>query len=115
MSAATHEVHLHDPQTLYRHWEESQWSPWDIDLSIDRDQWAAIDDRSLAEKDVPGELDAALRAAQQGPSLHLLVIGGDVYRDVAVEYRGGPRHPQLERIAGQPDLLSRVAALRRTR
>ena len=27
MSAATHEAHLHDPQTLYRHWEESQWSP----------------------------------------------------------------------------------------
>jgi predicted metalloprotease with PDZ domain len=75
----------------------------------------AIDDRSLAEKDVPVELDAALRAAQKGPSLHLLVVGGDVYRDVAVEYRGGPRHPQLERIAGQPDLLSRVAALRRTR
>jgi ribonucleoside-diphosphate reductase beta chain len=38
---------LYDPQTLYRHWEESQWSPWDIDLSIDREQWAAIDDRSL--------------------------------------------------------------------
>jgi ribonucleoside-diphosphate reductase beta chain len=47
MSAATHEVHLHDPQTLYRHWEESQWSPWDIDLSTDREQWEAMDDRSL--------------------------------------------------------------------
>jgi hypothetical protein len=32
MSPATHELHLHDPQTLYRHWEESQWSPWDIIL-----------------------------------------------------------------------------------
>jgi ribonucleoside-diphosphate reductase beta chain len=47
MSPATHEIHLHDPQTLYRHWEESQWSPWDIDLSSDREQWQAIDDRSL--------------------------------------------------------------------
>jgi ribonucleoside-diphosphate reductase beta chain len=47
MSAATREVHLHDPQTLYRHWEESQWSPWDIDLSTDREQWEALDDRSL--------------------------------------------------------------------
>jgi ribonucleoside-diphosphate reductase beta chain len=47
MSAAPHELHLHDPQTLYRHWEESQWSPWDIDLSSDRDQWAAMEDRSL--------------------------------------------------------------------
>ena len=41
------EAHLHDPQTLYRHWEESQWSPWDIDLSVDREQWAAMQDRTL--------------------------------------------------------------------
>jgi ribonucleotide reductase beta subunit family protein with ferritin-like domain len=47
MSDATHEVHLHDPQTLYRHWEESQWSPWDVDLSADHDQWLAMEDRSL--------------------------------------------------------------------
>ena len=40
-------VHLHDPQTLYRHWEESQWSPWDIDLAPDREQWRRIEDRSL--------------------------------------------------------------------
>jgi hypothetical protein len=41
------ELHLHDPQTLYRHWEESQWSPWEIDLSVDRAQWEAIEDHSL--------------------------------------------------------------------
>jgi ribonucleoside-diphosphate reductase beta chain len=45
--APPHEVHLHDPQTLYRHWEDSQWSPWDIDLSADRTQWAALEDGSL--------------------------------------------------------------------
>lgn len=39
--------HLFDPQTLYRRWEDSQWSPWAIDLSTDRDQWKAMDDRSL--------------------------------------------------------------------
>jgi ribonucleoside-diphosphate reductase beta chain len=43
----THELHLHDPQTLYRHWEESQWSPWDVDLATDREQWEAMDDHSL--------------------------------------------------------------------
>jgi ribonucleoside-diphosphate reductase beta chain len=42
-----HEIHLHDPQTLYRHWEESQWSPWEVDLSVDRGQWAAMEDRTL--------------------------------------------------------------------
>jgi hypothetical protein len=26
------EVHLFDPQTLYRHREEEQWSPFAIDL-----------------------------------------------------------------------------------
>jgi len=41
------EVHLHDPQTLYRHWEESQWNPFDIDLAGDRAQWQAMDDRTL--------------------------------------------------------------------
>jgi ribonucleoside-diphosphate reductase beta chain len=47
LSAQSHELHLHDPQALYRHWEESQWSPWEIDLSTDRAQWQAIEDRSL--------------------------------------------------------------------
>ena len=42
-----HEVHLHDPQTLYRHWEESQWNPFEIDLAADREQWHAMDDRTL--------------------------------------------------------------------
>jgi ribonucleoside-diphosphate reductase beta chain len=42
-------VHLHDPQVLYRHWEDEQWSPFAIDLSADRAQWAEMagEDRSL--------------------------------------------------------------------
>ena len=32
-------VHLHDPQTLYEHWEGQQWSPWDIELAADRADW----------------------------------------------------------------------------
>jgi ribonucleoside-diphosphate reductase beta chain len=43
----TREVHLFDPQTLYRHWEEGQWSPWEIDLAADRAQWDGMSDRSL--------------------------------------------------------------------
>jgi ribonucleoside-diphosphate reductase beta chain len=43
----THELHLHDPQTLYRHWEQSQWSPWEVDLSTDREQWESMDDRAI--------------------------------------------------------------------
>ncbi len=40
-------VHLHDPQTLYRHWEDGQWNPWDIDLAVDRQQWSEMEDATL--------------------------------------------------------------------
>jgi ribonucleoside-diphosphate reductase beta chain len=42
-------VHLYDPQTLYRHWEDGQWTPFAIDLSADREQWMGLggDDRGL--------------------------------------------------------------------
>ncbi len=44
-----HDIQLNDPQTLYRRWEESQWSPFLIDLDRDREQWAAMsgEDRDL--------------------------------------------------------------------
>ena len=40
----TTEIQLNDPQTLYRRWEDSQWSPFDIDLTTDREQWTQMDD-----------------------------------------------------------------------
>src|SRR5579859_5391182 len=36
------ELQLNDPQTLYRRWEDSQWSPYSIDLATDRQQWPAL-------------------------------------------------------------------------
>jgi ribonucleoside-diphosphate reductase beta chain len=38
------EIQLNDPQTLYRRWEASQWSPFTIDLEADREQWASLGD-----------------------------------------------------------------------
>jgi ribonucleoside-diphosphate reductase beta chain len=38
------EIQLNDPQTLYRRWEDSQWSPFAIDLSADIDQWPGLAD-----------------------------------------------------------------------
>jgi ribonucleoside-diphosphate reductase beta chain len=35
-------LQLKDPQTLYRRWEESQWSPFAVDLTTDRQQWAEL-------------------------------------------------------------------------
>jgi ribonucleoside-diphosphate reductase beta chain len=44
-----HEIQLNDPQTLYRRWEDSQWSPFTVDLDRDREQWAEMsgEDREL--------------------------------------------------------------------
>jgi len=44
-----HEIQLNDPQTLYRRWEDSQWSPFTIDLDRDKEQWAQMsgEDRDL--------------------------------------------------------------------
>jgi ribonucleoside-diphosphate reductase beta chain len=40
----TAEIQLNDPQTLYRRWEEEQWSPFEIELSADREQWPQMSD-----------------------------------------------------------------------
>jgi ribonucleoside-diphosphate reductase beta chain len=37
-------IQLNDPQTLYRRWEDSQWSPYAIDLSRDQAQWPRLED-----------------------------------------------------------------------
>jgi ribonucleoside-diphosphate reductase beta chain len=44
-----HEIQLNDPQTLYRRWEDSQWSPFAIDLARDTEQWDVMagEDREL--------------------------------------------------------------------
>jgi ribonucleoside-diphosphate reductase beta chain len=36
------DIQLNDPQTLYRRWEDSQWSPFAVELSQDARQWGAM-------------------------------------------------------------------------
>ena len=38
------EIQLNDPQTLYRRWEDSQWNPFDVDLSRDTEQWGGLEE-----------------------------------------------------------------------
>ena len=38
----TDELQLNDPQTLYRRWEDSQWSPFTVDLGTDQQQWPEL-------------------------------------------------------------------------
>ena len=66
----------------------------------------AINDRTLKDQD---QIDSALRAARVGGPVRLLVTGGDIYRNVSLDYRGGPRYPHLERVANTPDLLGNFA------
>ena len=37
-------LQLNDPQTLYRRWEDSQWSPFTVDLETDKAQWPELDE-----------------------------------------------------------------------
>jgi ribonucleoside-diphosphate reductase beta chain len=42
------DIQLNDPQTLYRRWEDSQWSPFEVDLSSDVVQWAELEEEQRA-------------------------------------------------------------------
>ena len=56
------EIQLNDPQTLYRRWEDSQWSPFDVDLETDRDQWGDLSDR---ERDLIHWVLSSLMVAEE--------------------------------------------------
>jgi ribonucleoside-diphosphate reductase beta chain len=72
-------VRLHDPQTLYRHWEHEQWNPWSIELASDRDQWRhalskedkalvywALSSLMVAEEGITTKFAGLLMAADSG-------------------------------------------------
>ena len=66
----TAEIQLNDPQTLYRRWEDQQWSPFDIDLSRDKEQWPQMSD----ERPRPHLLGALLADGCRGAD-HDQVLG----------------------------------------
>jgi predicted metalloprotease with PDZ domain len=62
----------------------------------------------------PERLAQAITANKDGSQpIELLVKENERYRLVRIDWRGGLRYPALERIPGQPDLLSAVLAPRR--
>ncbi|HYZ16739.1 MAG TPA: PDZ domain-containing protein, partial [Candidatus Acidoferrum sp.] len=67
----------------------------------------AVNDRALSDGQT--QLDDALRAAQSSGTIRFLLTAGDVYSQKTITYRGGPRYPHLERIAGKPDVLGAIA------
>jgi predicted metalloprotease with PDZ domain len=66
----------------------------------------AVNDRALTGR---AQLDAALHDAQAGAPVRLLLTAGNVYRTVALDFRGGPRYPHLQRVADAPDVLGAIA------
>ena len=58
-------------------------------------------------------LAAAISANKGGLApIQLLVREGDEFRQIALDYRGGLRHPRLERVADRPDLLTPIHSAR---
>ncbi len=111
MSTETHELHLHDPQTLYRHWEESQWSPWDIDLSADRAQWQEMDDRSL----VSFVLGSLMVAEERITTKFFGLVGADASEEevtfLATQQVDEARHMQFyarfqDEVVSEPALIA---------
>lgn len=54
----------------------------------------------------------AIKAGASGKPIELLLKADDTYRTVSIDYRGGLRYPQLERVEGTPDRLSAILAPR---
>ena len=65
-------------------------------------QVVAVNGRSYKTE----RLSDAITANKEGKApLALLLKEGDLYRTVALDYRGGLRYPRLERIANAPERL----------
>ncbi|HJV67846.1 peptidase M61 [Ideonella sp.] len=61
----------------------------------------------------PERLEAAVRANRDGSApIRLLVKDGELYRSVAIDWRGGLRYPRLERVPGAPDRLGALQSPR---
>jgi ribonucleoside-diphosphate reductase beta chain len=56
------ELQLNDPETLYRRWETSQWSPYTIDLAADQEQWPSLRDE---QRDLIYYVLASLMVAEE--------------------------------------------------
>jgi ribonucleoside-diphosphate reductase beta chain len=56
------DIQLNDPQTLYRRWEDSQWSPYAVDLSVDAAQWSKM---ALADRDLVLFVLSSLMVAEE--------------------------------------------------
>ncbi|HKA24804.1 MAG TPA: M61 family peptidase [Candidatus Eisenbacteria bacterium] len=57
-------------------------------------------------------LKDAVKHTAQGEPLDLLIKNDEFFRDVKLDYKGGLRYPELQRIKGVTDVLSKILAPR---
>jgi predicted metalloprotease with PDZ domain len=68
-------------------------------------QVVAVNGRAFA----PDILKAAVRDAKDsGPAVELIVLNTGYYKVVRLDYHGGERYPQLERVSGVPDRMDDI-------
>lgn len=107
-------LHLHDPQTLYQHWEEQQWSPWQIDLATDQADWKerlSEEDRALVYWALSSLMVAEERITTKFAGL---VMAGDSEEEttyLATQQVDEARHMQFyarfqDEVVAAPELIS---------
>ncbi len=70
-------------------------------------QIIAVNDRAFT----PGLLRAAIDNAKgNGPAINLIVENTGVFKVISINYNGGERYPQLERVDNTPDRLDAIIA-----
>jgi ribonucleoside-diphosphate reductase beta chain len=117
----TADVHLHDPQTLYRHWEDGQWTPFDVDLDADRGDWSQMsgEDRGLVRWALASLMVAEERITTKFAGLVLAHGSEEEATFLATQQVDEARHMQFyarfqnEVVADPRAIADHVAAARR--
>lgn len=115
------DLHLHDPQTLYRQWEAGQWNPFDIDLAADREQWGQLagEARDLVFWALCSLMVAEERITTQFAGLVLAADSEEEASFAATQQVDEARHMQhyarfQDQVIGDPQSIARhVARARR--
>ena len=116
----TTELQLNDPETLSGRWEDSQWSPYTVELATDRRQWPTLGDeqRGLLYFGLASLMVAEERITTKFSGL---VAAGSTEEDVtflATQQVDEARHMQFyaryqdEVIAGPAEIAAHVGRAR---
>ena len=111
------EIQLNDPATLYRRWEASQWSPFEVDLATDREQWPRLED---AERElIVFALSSLMVAEERITTKFSGLVGAQGSEEeatfLATQQVDEARHMQFyarfqDEVVGAPDLIARHVA-----